>query len=163
MSSNSHIKYTLYMSTSCSPRALANILSFFFAQHTWLTISFYLHHVSFSSYISNPFFRSPFSIHVLPSSLQLESSVSLLSLSNQYDAVPLSRVEVWQRCESECASRVLGPRGVDCGKILMPLTTPFADENDGAQLVATGAGTSSRDFLLSRSKRVSPTWRKTYH
>lgn len=55
----------------------------------------------------------------------------------------------------------LSPRGGDCGKILMPLTTPLAaaaaaaDDDDGAQPAATGAGTSSRDFLLSRSRRVS--------
>lgn len=65
---------------------------------------------------------------VLPSSLQLGSSVSL------WPALPLwptrratqcfsAETEVWQHRESGCASRSLDPRGGDCGKILMPLTT----------------------------------------
>lgn len=152
--------------SSRSPRILANILSLFFAQSTRLTAFLFLHHVSFSSYISNPLSHSPFSMHILSSSLQLVPSVSLqflLFLTSITQCLSVSRVEVWQRCESGYASRVLGPRDGDCGKILMLPTTPFTDDDNGAQPVATGAGTSSHDFLLSRSKRILLTWRKTYH
>lgn len=135
-----------------SPRAQANISSLSFEPRPRLTVSLFLHRGPFSS-VSN----SPLSLFlhriavVLPSSLQLGPSVSLwpslpLAHKARCDAVPLSWVEVWQHRGSGCASRALSPRGGDCGKILMPPTTPFAavaaddDDDDGAQPAATGAG-----------------------
>lgn len=48
-----------------------------------------------------------------------------------------AETEVWQHRESGCASRSLDPRGGDCGKILMPLTTVLNRRRPGP-------GTSSR-------------------
>lgn len=148
-----------------SPRALANISSLSFAPTDRLFLP-PSRSLLFCFQLPSLALPSPYTVVVLPSSLQLGPSVSLwpslpLAHKARCDAVPLSRVEVWQHRGSGCASRALSPRGGDCGKILMPLTTPLAaaaaddDDDDGAQPAATGAGTNSRDFLLSRSRRVS--------
>lgn len=102
---------------------------------------------------------------VLPSSLQLGPSVSLwpslpLAHKARCDAVPLSRVEVWQHRGSGCASRALGPRGGDCGKILMPPpTTTTVTMVLNRRRPAREA--SSRDFLLSRSRSLGETSRRS--
>lgn len=75
-----------------------------------------------------PLSRSSFTIspryYLPPFNWDLPSRSSPPFLWPTRRAVPLSRVEVWQHRGSGCASRALSPRGGDCGKILMPLTTP---------------------------------------
>lgn len=137
-----------------SPHAHVNIhcLSRKHAESCDLRLSLHPHRVPFSSLV-------PFTdrIEALPSSLQLGPSVSLFLLSLAHEERQC--LSVGPRCgnvgESGCASRAeaTGPRGGDCGKILMPLTTP--QRADGAQPAATGAGTRARARLPAFTLQVS--------
>lgn len=146
--------------TSLSPRAHDNMHRLPLERAARETsVSLFLH-IVFPSLLPRSLHRQHRAA-ALPSSLQLGPSVSLFLLSlaheerHHYNAVPLSRTEVWQRRrERVCASRAeAGPRGGDCGKILMPPTTP--QRAGGAQPAATGAGTRARARLPAFTLQVS--------
>lgn len=127
-------------------------------------VSFFLHRVPFSSYATEPLFsRSPFFnrpwYHLPPFNWDLPSR------SNPPSLWPTRRCSASQprpRCGNIARAGVLPALARSTWWRLWE-NSHAAD--DGAQPAATGTGNqfSRSNFLLSRSRRVSPTWRKTYH
>jgi len=83
---------------------------------------------------------------------------SSLAHKARYDAVPLSRAEVWQHRGSGWCFPRAEPTWWRLWENSHAADYAAAaaddDDDDGAQPAATGAGTSTRDFLLSRSRRA---------